>query len=178
MLTTQQPPDGEKAPLGKSGSVHLFFFFLFWPCCWNCFKKRKCHSKDLPGLGCIWQKRLGFPSSALLFQASSNFHFTRRDCWHTTCLSTRLPRAGGPGLIDGHGTINLESRERKLRLGKKNTWARGKGEVNPLLKGVLEESNPTEWVLAVASLRWLGLVCRLCPKEHGGERRSFQGVLG
>lgn len=82
-------------------------------------------------------------------------------------------------MIDGHGTINLESRERKLRLGKKNTWARGKGEVNPLLKGVLEESNPTEWVLAVASLRWLGgPVCRLCPKEHGGERRSFQGVLG
>lgn len=28
MLTTQQPPDGEKAPLGMNGSVHLFFFFI------------------------------------------------------------------------------------------------------------------------------------------------------
>lgn len=80
-------------------------------------------------------------------------------------------------MINGHSTVDLESGERKLRLVRKNAWARGKGELNPLMKEVLEESNPAEWVSAVASLRWLRLVCRLCPKEHGGERRSLQGVL-
>lgn len=56
-------------------------------------------------------------------------------------------------MIDGHGTMNLGSRERKLRSVKKETWARGKDEVNPLMEGALKESSPVEWELAGASLR-------------------------